>query len=55
MPQGDIRSSEGTVRPDPFITKNCGAYAVEQLDVLVRALKDRGAEFLEARTAASRW
>lgn len=55
MPQGDIRSSEGIVRPDPFITKNCGDYAVEQLDALIRGLAERGAEFLEAREAARRW
>jgi hypothetical protein len=55
MPQGDIRSSEGVVRPDPFITKNCGKYAAEQLDLLIRGLRDRGAEFLEAREAAQRW
>jgi hypothetical protein len=55
MPQGDIRSSEGVVRPDPFITKNCGEYAVEELSLLVRALKEKGAEFLEARAAAARW
>lgn len=54
MPQGDIRSSEGVVRPDPFITQNCGDYAVEQLDLLIGALKERGAEFIEAREAAAR-
>lgn len=55
MPEGEIRSSEGYVRPDPFITKNCGAYAAEQLDVLIRILLERGAEFLESRQAAARW
>lgn len=55
MPEGEIRSSEGYVRPDPFITKNCGAYAVQQLDLLIRKLLERGAEFLESRQAASRW
>lgn len=55
MPQGDIFYSEGAVRPDPFITKNCGPYAVEQLDRLIRLLLERGAEFLEARQAAKRW
>ena len=55
MPEGDIRSSEGYVRPDPFITKNCGPVAVEQLDLLVQRLKERGATFLEAREAAARW
>ncbi len=54
MPQGEIRSSEGSVRPDPFITLNCGDYAVEQLDLLVQGLQARGAEFLEAREAAAR-
>lgn len=54
MPQGEIRSSEGAVRPDPFITLNCGEYAVEQLDLLIQGLKQRGAEFLEAREAAAR-
>lgn len=54
MPQGDIRSSEGCVRPDPFITKNCGDYAVEQLDLLIQGLLARGAEFIEAREAARR-
>ena len=55
MPQGDIRSSEGAVRPDPFITKNCGDYAVDQLDLLIRKLLERGAEFIEARRAAQHW
>lgn len=55
MPQGDIFCGEGAVRPDPFITKNCGAYAAEQLDLLIRKLLERGAEFLEVRQAAERW
>lgn len=55
MPEGEIRSSEGAVRPDPFITKNCGDYAVEQLDLLIQGLRDRGAEFMEAQEAAARW
>jgi len=55
MPQGDIFYSEGAVRPDPFITRNCGAHAAKQLDLLIRRLLERGAEFLEARQAAQRW
>lgn len=55
MPQGEIRSSEGSITPDPFITKNCGAYAAEQLDLVIRKLKDRGATFLQARQAAQLW
>ena len=54
MPQGEIRYSEGSVCPDPFITRNCGEYAAEQLDLLIRNLLERGAEFLEARQAAER-
>ena len=55
MPQDEIRCSEGSVRLVPFITKNCGAFAAEQLDLLIRKLVDRGAEFLQAREAAQRW
>ncbi len=54
MPQGEIRYSEGSVCPDPFITRNCGAYAAEQLDLLIKQLLARGAEFLEARQAAEK-
>lgn len=55
MPQGEIRCSEGSVRLVPFITQNCGAFAAEQLDLLIRKLADLGAEFLQAREAAQRW
>jgi hypothetical protein len=55
MPQGDIRCSEGTVNLVPFITRNCGDYAAEQLDLLIKSLLGRGAEFLQARDAAQRW
>ncbi len=54
MPQGEIRYSEGSVCPDPFITKNCGPHAAEQLDLLIKNLADRGAEFLQAQEAARR-
>jgi hypothetical protein len=49
MPEGEIHYGECAVRPDPFITKNCGAYAVEQLDHLIKMLLDRGAQFFQAR------
>jgi len=52
MPQGEIHYGEGSVRPDPFIVKNCGQYAVEQLDLLVEKLQARGAEFFQARQIA---
>jgi len=52
MPQGEIHYGEGSVRPDPFIVKNCGPYAAEQLDRLIRALLDRGACFRQAQQVA---
>jgi hypothetical protein len=45
MPQGDIFVGEGFVRPDPFITKNCGAYALQEMENLIGALKAGGFEF----------
>jgi len=49
MPEGEIHYGECSVRPDPFIVKNCGTYAVEQLDRLIETLRDRGAQFFQAR------
>jgi len=49
MPEGLIHFGEGSVLPDPFIVKNCGPYALEQFDLLLGGLRDRGAAF---RTAA---
>ena len=49
MPQGDIRFGEGWIRPDPFIVKNCGAYAAEQFDKLLALLSAQGARFRQAR------
>jgi peptidoglycan/xylan/chitin deacetylase (PgdA/CDA1 family) len=46
---------EGTVVPDPFIVKNCGDYALEQLGVLIDLLKQRGAEFTTAKGLAATW
>jgi len=37
------------VLPDPFIVKNCGPYAVEQLNILIDMLKAEGAEFIQAK------
>ena len=53
MPQGDIHFGEGSVRPDPFIVKNCGPYAAQQLDILLQRLLDRGAEFYQAKQIAT--
>ena len=49
MPEGEIHYGEGSVRPDPFIVKNCGPYAAEQLDALIGTLFERGAVFLQAQ------
>ena len=49
MPEGLIHYGEGAVMPDPFIIKNCGQYAGEQLDILIERLKELGAEFYQAR------
>jgi peptidoglycan/xylan/chitin deacetylase (PgdA/CDA1 family) len=49
MPEGLIHFGEGSVLPDPFLTKNCGDIALRELDALIRGIKTRGGEF---RTAA---
>ena len=53
MPSGILHYGEGAVLPDQFILKNCGDYAKEQLMVLIDLLKERGAEFLQARQVAA--
>jgi len=53
MPQGPLHYGEATVTPDPFIVKNCGPYAVQQLDTLIRELRARGVRFLRAADAAA--
>lgn len=52
MPQGEIFFGEGWVRPMPFCVENCGPYALEQLDLLIGELLDRGANFCQARQIA---
>lgn len=55
MPQGAIDFGECSVSPLPFITENCGPYAVEQLDVLCSLLKAAGGRFLTARRLAEEY
>jgi hypothetical protein len=55
MPEGELVYSEAQVRLAPFIVENCGAYAAEQLDLLIQRLLQRGAEFLQAGQAAAHW
>jgi hypothetical protein len=43
---------EGFVVPDPFIVKNCGPYALEQLGLLIDGLRERGARFLSCEQMA---
>ena len=52
MPQGEIHYGEGAVRPDPFIVKNCGDYALQQFDRLLGQLLERGTRFWQARDLA---
>ncbi len=46
---------EGTVVPFYFLVKNCGDYALSQLEVLTDELKARGASFTTARDLATIW
>ncbi len=48
MPQGLIHSGEGSVLPDPFITRNCGDYATREFDRMIAQLKAAGSEFFQA-------
>lgn len=45
---------EGTVIPDRFLIKNCGKYALEQLEVVIDGLLERGTKFLTAKELASK-
>ncbi len=55
MPQGMLVFGESMVRPLPFIVKNCGQKAVEQLDVACDMLKQRGGRFVTAKTLAAEY
>ena len=52
MPEELISYGEGSVLPAPFIVKNCGPYALEQLDLLLAGLRERGASFQTAAQIA---
>lgn len=53
MPQGTLDFGESSVKPLPFITKNCGPEAVKQLDRVCAMLKDRGGRFVTAKELAA--
>jgi peptidoglycan/xylan/chitin deacetylase (PgdA/CDA1 family) len=56
MPKGLIRTSpEGCVLPDKYIVKNCGNYALLQLEKVIKYLKSIGTTFMEARELADVW
>jgi len=55
MPQGSISFGECSVKPLPFITKNCGSGALEQFDNLCRMLSERGGRFVTAMELAAEY
>jgi len=55
MPQGTIDFGESSVKPLPFIVKNCGRKALREFALLCAALKDRGGCFFTARELAGNY
>jgi peptidoglycan/xylan/chitin deacetylase (PgdA/CDA1 family) len=55
MPQGALDFGESSVKPLPFIVKNCGPKAVRQLDRLTALLKQRGGRFVTAKQLAAEY
>ncbi len=53
MPQGTLDFGESSVKPLPFIVKNCGPKAVRQLDRMCGMLKQRGGRFVTAKQLAA--
>ena len=55
MPQGTLDFGESSVKPLPFIVKNCGPKAVQQLDRVCAMLKERGGRFVTAKQLAAEY
>ena len=55
MPEGVIHFGEGGVLPDPFLTKGCGMYCLNQVELLIDWLKSKEASFLTASQCARKW
>ena len=55
MPEGVIHYGEGGVMPDPFLTKGCGKYCLNQVELLIDWLKSKEASFLTACQCARKW
>lgn len=53
MPKGALNFGESSVKPLPFIVKNCGPKAVRQLDRMCEMLKKGGARFLTCKQLAA--
>jgi len=52
MPQGAISFGEASVKPFPFIVKNCGETALREFDQVCLKLREKGARFVTAREIA---
>ena len=55
MPQGSIDFGEASVKPLPFIVKNCGKKACEEFDKLCEMLLEKGAFFKTAGEIANEY
>ncbi len=55
MPQGTLDFGESSVKPLPFIVKNCGPKAVRQLDRVCEMFKQRGGRFVTAGDLAAEY
>ena len=55
MPKGALDFGESSVKPLPFIVKNCGPKAVAQLDRVCTMLRERGGRFLTAKDFAAEY
>ena len=55
MPQGAIDFGEASVRPLPFITKNCGPKALYEFEQLCIGILKNGGKFLTAKEIAGKY
>lgn len=55
MPHGTINFGECSVKPLPFIVKNCGPHALMQFDILCNLLKECGGRFITAKELAEEY
>lgn len=55
MPQGAIDYGECSVKPLPFIVKNCGEKALKEFDILCSMLLDKGGRFITAGDIAMKY